>query len=118
VTGMEPIPETVEALDELDPAEADDLLPRLRQLADRGKDLVPELVGVSVARFDHGLTFTLVATDDVVATLDAIQYAAGGPCVDAALDTRVREFNSADVLDETAGGCLPTRPPQNRFAAP
>jgi GAF domain-containing protein len=102
VTRMEPIPETVEALDELDPAVADELLPRLRQLADRGKDLVPELVGVSVARLDDGLTFTLVATDEDVATLDAVQYAAGGPCVDAALDTQVRRFNNGDALDETS----------------
>jgi len=100
---MEPIPETVEALHELDPADADDLLPRLRQLAARAQELVPALMGVSVARFDHGLTFTLVATDDDVATLDAVQYAAGGPCVEAAHDMQVREFdNDDDVLSETS----------------
>jgi GAF domain-containing protein len=99
---LEPIPESVEALDELDPsADTDDLLARLRQLANRAQDLLPDLVGVSVACFNHGLTFTLVATDDEVAVLDAIQYAAGGPCVDAAHDKQVREFNNDDVLSET-----------------
>jgi len=29
------------------------------------------------------LTFTLVATDEEIATLDAVQYVASGPCVDA-----------------------------------
>jgi GAF domain-containing protein len=102
VTPLEPIPESVQALNELDPTgDTDDLLGRLQRLANRAQDVVPDLVGVSVARYDHGLTFTLVATDDEVAVLDAIQYAAGGPCVDAAHDGHIREFHNKDTLDET-----------------
>jgi GAF domain-containing protein len=101
VTPMEPIPETVEALDELDPGADDrDLLVYLRRLADRAKQIVPDLVGASVARLDENLTFTLVATAEEIAVLDAVQYAAGGPCVDGAHALMAREFRDGDVLDE------------------
>jgi GAF domain-containing protein len=97
---MEPIPETAEALDELDPSVDLDLLEHLTDLADRAQDIVPDLLGVSIARRDGGLTFTLVATAIEIAVLDAVQYLAGGPCVDAAHSVEVREFNHDDVLDE------------------
>jgi hypothetical protein len=32
--------------------------------------LVPDLAGISVASREHGLTFTLVATDEEIAALD------------------------------------------------
>src|SRR3954453_6300390 len=85
VTPLEPIPETVEAVANLDPA-ADDgsLLADLIRLSRRGEEIVPDLVGVSLARLDQDLTFTLVATAEEIAVLDAIQYAAGGPCVESA----------------------------------
>ena len=81
---MEPIPETLDALDELD-ASLDQavLLDELLALSHRARQVVPGLVGVSIASREHGLTFTLVATDDEIATLDAMQYLASGPCVDA-----------------------------------
>jgi GAF domain-containing protein len=98
---MEPIPETVEAVNELDPADEEiDLLAHLVQLAGRGKQIVPDLVGVSIARLELGLTFTLVATTAEIATLDGIQYVAGGPCVTGAHTNQVREFNGSDILDE------------------
>ncbi|MDH2414467.1 GAF domain-containing protein [Nocardioides sp. CER19] len=98
---MEPIPETLEALTELE--STDDEGVRLRQLMSlgaRAKDVVPDLVGVSIARVDHGLTFTLVASAREIAVLDAIQYAAGGPCVDGAFAQKPHAFDTADVLDE------------------
>jgi GAF domain-containing protein len=98
---LEPIPETVEAINELDPSVDEvDLLAHVADLASRGQEIVPDLVGVSIARLDQGLTFTLVATADVIAVLDAVQYVAGGPCVDGALTDQVTEFDPADVLDE------------------
>jgi GAF domain-containing protein len=101
VSPLEPIPETVEAVGELDPSvDEGDLLADLTELANRAQEIVPDLVGVSVARIAEGLTFTLVATAAEVAVLDAIQYIAGGPCVDAAHTEEVREFNRDDVLDE------------------
>jgi len=100
MTPMEPIPETVEAVNELDPS-ADDgtLLASLCERASRAQQIVPDLVGVSVAVLDHGLTLTLVATAADVAVLDAIQYVGGGPCVEAAGQDQVVE-DDIDVMDE------------------
>lgn len=81
---MEPIPETLEALDELDLDPDDDgLSDRLTATADRAREVAPGLIGVSIAARDLDVTFTLVATDEEIATLDAVQYVASGPCVDA-----------------------------------
>jgi GAF domain-containing protein len=97
---MEPLPETLEALNEIDPGVDEDLLGQLLDLANRAREIVPDLVGVSVARLAENVTFTLVASDQDIAVLDAIQYAAGGPCVEGAHTRQVREFNDDDVLDE------------------
>lgn len=81
---VEPISETLRALDEVDAhLDGRPLLDQLRRTADRAERLVPGLVGVSLAFRGYGLTFTLVATDEKIATLDAVQYLASGPCVDA-----------------------------------
>lgn len=81
---MEPIPETLEALGELDPyVDEASLQQLLSTTADRAREVAPGLVGVSIASREHGVTFTLVATDDEIAVLDAVQYVDGGPCVDA-----------------------------------
>lgn len=81
---MEPIPETLEALDELDPyLDESSLLDQLTTTTNRAREVAPGLVGVSMASREHGLTFTVVATDPDVATLDAVQYLDSGPCVDA-----------------------------------
>lgn len=81
---MEPISETLRALDEVDAyVDGRPLLDQLTSTADQAERLVPGLVGVSLAFRKEGLTFTLVATDEKIATLDAVQYVASGPCVDA-----------------------------------
>ena len=81
---MEPIPQTLEALHELDASLDDEaLLTRLCSAADRAREAVPGLVGVSMASRDQDVTFTLVATAEEIAVLDAVQYVASGPCVDA-----------------------------------
>jgi ANTAR domain len=103
VPPMEPIPETVEAVDELDPSVDDfDILQHLTELANRAQEIVPDLVGVSVGRMAEGLTFTLVATAAEISVLDGIQYLAGGPCVEGAQSRETREFNRDDVMDEEA----------------
>ena len=61
---------------------------------------MPSLLGVSVAVLEEGITFTLVSTADEIAVLDAIQYAAGGPCVEGAHDEQVLEFEVESALDE------------------
>nr|WP_300052296.1 hypothetical protein [uncultured Nocardioides sp.] len=81
---MEPIPETLAALDELDVDGDDTALTRnLVATAEQAREVVPGLVGVSVALRQLDVTFTLVATDEEIATLDAVQYVSSGPCVDA-----------------------------------
>lgn len=99
---MEPIRETVEAIKELDANAADeDLLAEFEDMGERVREIVPECVGVSLAYLTHGVTFTLVATDEEIATLDAMQYLGGGPCVDAVKDPpRVIQTDPDDLLDE------------------
>lgn len=99
---MEPIPETAEALAELAATSESDLLEDLQHRASLVRAFVPDCVGVSVASVEHGVTFTLVATNNEIAVLDAVQYVYGGPCVDAALTDEVVEFSGDDdaVLDE------------------
>ena len=81
---MEPIPETLQALDELDAALDDAaLLDQLLTAIGRARQIVPGIVGVSLASRDHGVTFTVVASSAEIAALDAVQYLASGPCVDA-----------------------------------
>lgn len=100
MTPLEPIPETVEVLEELDPTDTQGLLARLSRLAARAQEIVPDLLGVSVSQLEEGLTFTLVATAAEIAVLDAVQYTAGGPCVQGAHTEQVLEFDNDDVLDE------------------
>lgn len=97
---MEPIPETSQALDEFGPFLYDDLLTELGRMGDRVQEIVPEAVGLSLAYREHGVTFTLVASEETVAALDALQYLDDGPCVAAVDEERLIEFNEGDVLDE------------------
>ena len=98
---MEPIPQTLEAIDELDPSHDDGtLLDQLRRVADRAQAEAPALVGISIASREHGVTFTLVATDDEIAALDAVQYLASGPCVEAFDDEQGVMVSHQDMLDE------------------
>lgn len=81
---MEPIPPTRETLEKL-VAQGDTMLPAtLLRMSRRAKEIVPECVGLSLALINEGLTFTLAATSEVVAGLDAVQYVDGGPCVQGA----------------------------------
>ena len=81
---VELIPESLKAFGELD-AVVDEkrLAEHLVATAERAREVAPDLVGVSVAARRDGITFTLVATDEEIATLDAVQYVDSGPCVDA-----------------------------------
>lgn len=97
---MEPIPESTAAIDDLDPSVDDgSLLGDLTRLAREGQEIVPDLVDVSIAGLSEGLTCTLVATAEEIAILDAVQYVAGGPCVEGAHTEQVMEFEP-DPLNE------------------
>lgn len=97
---MEPIPETVEAIEELGPFAAGDLLAPLLEQARLVQELVPDCVGLSLASVKDGVTLTLVATSEEIAALDGVQYVFGGPCVDGVEVDEVLEYTSDDVLDE------------------
>jgi GAF domain-containing protein len=97
---VEPVPETMEAIRELaqyGDTEAAVALLRMGRLV---KQLVPECVGLSLGLLDDNLTFTLVATDQDIASLDAVQYLDGGPCVDAATQGEPVEYASSESTDE------------------
>jgi transcriptional regulator with GAF, ATPase, and Fis domain len=75
---MEPIPETIKAIEELGPFVVEaDLLDELRQMGGQVMDLVPDCVGLSLASAEHGVTFTLMASERQIALLGAIQELAG-----------------------------------------
>jgi len=96
---MEPIEGTRRALEALrmdgPGVEAD-----LRLMATEAQRIVPDVVGLSVADLRGGLTFTLVATDSAIASMDAIQYLDGGPCVDGAHGGDATVVDNADLIAE------------------
>ena len=98
---MEFIRETLEAFDELDPLRDDgSLQEQLARTAARVQVVAPELAGMSIATREQGLTFTLVASDDEVATLDAVQYLDSGPCVEALDQGQGIATSEGGLLDE------------------
>ncbi len=98
---MEPIPETREAISQLSlqPADAD-LLEALTSIGRRVEEVVPDVVGMSVTLLDHGVTFTLVASDETIAVLDALQYLGGGPCVRAVDENITVAVDSSTMGEE------------------
>ena len=97
---MEPIPETATLIEEFGQFYDGDLLGDLERQAQAVRVLVPDLVGLSLAAFEDGVAFTLVASDADVAVLDAIQYVMGGPCVESPLAEQVLVYDSDVPEDE------------------
>ena len=98
--GVEPIPETQRALAQLSPGGPANLAAALQSQVSQARQVVPELVGVSLASTAEGLTFTFVASSDLIATLDGLQYLDGGPCVEAVRRGERLEVPDAAALDE------------------
>lgn len=98
---MEPIPETLDAIAELD-AFLDDgtLFDQLKRQAALAQRVAPDLAGISLASLEHGITFTMVATDEEIAALDGVQYATSGPCVEVVDDGEGMITTSQDLFDE------------------
>jgi GAF domain-containing protein len=100
---VRPVEATVEAVDELDPHLDDGtLLARLVDMGNRVHALVPQAVGLSIASIDQGISFTVVATDEEIAVLDAMQYVESGPCVAAADLEQGVATAGPDLFDERA----------------
>lgn len=100
---MEPIPETVAAIEELGPFAADaDLADRLREMGRQVEEIVPDCVGLSVASPEHGVTFTLVAPDTKIALLDALSSRDPGALGDPDGPGHDEDNAWQDLLDERA----------------
>jgi GAF domain-containing protein len=97
---VEPTPETVEAFDKLARRGSTDLVELVLTMGRRARRIVPECVGLSLALFEDGLSFTLAASSEDIAALDAVQYVDGGPCVKGALDNEVIDAHPGDLVDE------------------
>ena len=98
---MEPIAETVEAVDEFGPFTDGDLLQQLRERSEQVEALVPDCLGMTLSSQAHDVILTLVASSEEIAVLDAVQYLSGGPCVDSMKSDRVITYPAGDdVLDE------------------
>jgi GAF domain/ANTAR domain len=97
---MKMLPEVRAAADELSALLDDeqDLAGRVVAIAAVARAVVPSCVGVSLTIVVDGEPYTLTATSEELATIDATQYIDGGPCVEAA--ERSSEVSIADVLDE------------------
>ncbi len=97
---MEPTPETRDSIEQLRRYGGHELADELERMGRAARDLVPELVGLSLGLVQDGLTFTLVASDGEVASLDAVQYVGGGPCVEAAETGESAESHADDLFSE------------------
>jgi len=100
---MQPIRATVDAINELGPFVDDaDLMEKLTTRADQARALVPDCIGVSVASRELGLTFTLVATSEEIATLHGAQRPAGQPPGQTSGTDHRSAATLEDVLTESA----------------
>ncbi len=98
---MEPVEGTERAFSDFERVgEGDDIRQNVTEMGELVRGIVPECVGMSLTLLAQGLTFTLVATDDEVAALDAAQYLRRGPCVDAVSENRVIHATEPDFVDD------------------
>jgi GAF domain-containing protein len=97
---VEPIPETREALDELTRQGDPEIGIALDRMGVKAREIVPACVGLSLSILDEELTFTLIASSEEMAGLDAVQYIDGGPCVAAMREERTITMNGDDMLTE------------------
>ncbi len=79
-----------------------DPVQELRRRAERVRALVPDLVGLTLASGTSVEPFTVAATSDEVAVLDAVQYLTDGPSRHAAEAGQVLACNRAELDHEPA----------------
>ena len=80
----------------------------LHRLVLQAQEIVPERLKVGVASTADGLTFTFVASSEVVATLDALQCLDGGRFVEAVRGGTLRDGRRQPV--RVAGRRFPWSP--------
>lgn len=89
---MQPLPETTAALTALARAAGSggsELVEQFNAAAEGTRRIAPACVGITLTYLREGVSFTWVATALEAATLDAIQYLDGGPCLTAVEDGHV-----------------------------
>lgn len=97
---MEPLPETVAAVQRLAEYGDTDIAVELFRIGREVQEVVPEVVGVSLTLPADEFTFTLVATSEEAQQMDAAQYLDEGPCVDAIHSGDTIETDVSQLLDE------------------
>jgi GAF domain-containing protein len=99
---LHPLSETREALQRIGQGSDRDLTAELVRQGELVEDVVANLVGMSLALVRDGLTFTIAATREHVALLDAMQRVFGGSFVDAAPQdsTVANDDGDAGLFDE------------------
>jgi GAF domain-containing protein len=100
---MHPLPETsaaLAALSESTAAPDPQLVDRFDRAAASTRRIAPHCVGLTLTFVQDGMCFTWVTSDLESATLDAVQYLEGGPCVEAVQRASVVTFPDAGPLDE------------------
>ena len=70
---MEPIPETRVVFNELARFGDTDTADLILGMGQRAQEIVPQCVGLTLALVAEGIVFTLVATDEELAAIDALQ---------------------------------------------
>jgi hypothetical protein len=100
---VEPIPETIRAIEELGPfADGGALLEHLVEMGRRVGVLVPDCIALTLASSEHDATFALLASRRQLALLAAIQREADAEADTAAPEDAVGEQAAPDLLDEEA----------------
>jgi GAF domain-containing protein len=101
--GMEPTEESAQTIEAFARYGESGLPEMLADMGRRVQEIVPQIWGMSVTLRDGELTFTLVSSSAEAAALDGVQYAAGGPCVDAVdegREVRIEEIDGPMVEEE------------------
>ena len=101
---MEPVPETRVVLNQLVRHGETEIVAALADMTRLTAAIVPEIVGLSLGHVQHGLVFTLAASDVDTAVIDAAQYLGGGPCVEASTGAHTETWtlpeDPEELLDE------------------
>lgn len=97
---MQPIPATVEALQELTRFGDDSTARTLLRISQSVEEIVTDLSGVSLSLVADNLTFTMVATTPPVVELDAMQYLDGGPSTETLRSGEVHTYRADDIVSE------------------
>src|SRR3954453_13806424 len=80
---LEPTAESAQTIERFAEYGESGLPETLAEMGRRVQEIVPQIWGMSVTLTEGELTFTLIRLSGGAPALAGVQYAAGGPCVDA-----------------------------------